>query len=144
MAKRLLTMKTYKDIDDLYSQLMNSKLAKVLNSLSCYIQFVNDDKIEIWNKMTGHDVELSKTILENDDLWRYELRKLTNFVFIELKRDILKKHQFEDEHPKIYMNKEITSFDELLNLDFLIAVEHLVVKTDTFDISKLEAITDNY
>ena len=29
MAKRLLTMKTYKDIDDLYSQLMNSKLAKV-------------------------------------------------------------------------------------------------------------------
>ena len=94
--------------------------------------------------MTGHDVELSKTILENDDLWRYELRKLTNFVFIELKQDILKKYQFEDEHPKIHMNKEITSFDELLNLDFLIAVEHLVAKTDTFDISKLEAIANNY
>ena len=144
MAKRLLTMKTYKDIDDLYSQLMNSKLAKVQNSLGCYIQFDNDNKIEIWNKMTGHDVELSKTILENDDLWRYELRKLTNFVFIELKQDILKKYQFEDEHPKIHMNKEITSFDELLNLDFLIAVEHLVAKTDTFDISKLEAIANNY
>ena len=137
-------MKTYKNIDDLYSQLINSKLAKALNSLSCYIQFVNDDTIEIWNKMTGHDVELSKIILENDNLWRHELGKLMNFVFIELKRDILKKHQFEDEHPKIHMNKEITSFDELLSLDFLIAVEHLVVKTDTFDFSKLEAITDNY
>ncbi len=34
-------MKTYKDIEDLYDQLMKSKLAKLLEALDNKIQFLN-------------------------------------------------------------------------------------------------------
>ena len=56
-------MKTYKNIEDLYDQLMKSKLAKLLETLDNKIQFTEDHKsINIYNPNTGNELEIDELI----------------------------------------------------------------------------------
>lgn len=131
-------MKTYKNIEDLYDQLMKSKLAKLLEALDNKIQFAEDHKsINIYNTHTGKDFQIGKLILESDKFWRHELSSFTLYIFDELKHSLAKKDKYYNSKPTIYFDRDIKSFDELFDLNFSLFVEYQVISTDKIDLQSL-------
>ena len=131
-------MKTNKNIEDLYDQLMKSKLAKLLETLDNKIQFTEDHKsINIYNPNTGNELEIDKLILESDKFWRHELSSFILYIFDELKHSLAKKDKYYDSKPIIYFDGDIKSFDELFDLNFSLFVEYQVISTDEIDLQSL-------
>jgi hypothetical protein len=131
-------MKTYKNIEDLYDQLLKSKLAKLLETLDNKIQFTEDHKsINIYNPNTGNELEIDKLILESDKFWRHELSSFTLYIFAELKHLLAKKDKYYYSKPTLYFDRDIKSFDELFDLNFSLFVEYQVISTDKIDLQSL-------